>query len=215
MLQFLENCLTFKYLSVDTEGNLLGISLATPTLQSMYFPIGHIQNVNIDEEVKQKLYHVITTVSYRVMHHAGHDIIILPEIFELPFVCTMIVAHMVDENVPSKSLDYLHKYYCTDRKKKHKLVEAIDKTIDYKKVPVEQQVSILQQEKSLGLYEKDISDDGGKKMHPLMASIIKTMGWEYVPIELMNEYASEDALITMELFIQLLPKYEKQFGSLW
>lgn len=170
MHQFLENCLTFKYISVDTEGNLLGISIATPALQSMYFPIGHIQNVNVDEETKREIYRILVTVPYRIMHHAGHDIRILPEIEKLPFVCTMIMAHMVDENVLSKGLDYLHKYYCKGE---------------------------------------------GKQKHPLMDSIIKTMGWEYVPIELMNEYADNDALITMELFIALLPLFEAQFGSLW
>lgn len=167
---FLESCRTFKYISLDTEGNLLGISLATPLLQSMYFPIGHIQNVNLNNDIKKELYDVITTVPYRIMHHAGHDIMVLPEIHDLPFVCTMIMAHMVDENVLSKSLDYLHKYYCKGE---------------------------------------------GKQKHPLMASIIKTMGWEYVPIELMNEYADNDALITMELFIKLLPLFEAQFGPLW
>ena len=173
-LTLLGNCLSFKYIAVDTEGyveqGLLGISICNPALQSMYFPIGHKEDVNIDAEVQELLNHVLKTVPYRIMHHAGHDIIALPELFDLPFVCTMIMGHMVDENVMSKSLDYMHKYYCGGE---------------------------------------------GKQMHPLMASIIKTMGWYYVPFELMNAYADTDALITMELFLELLPKYENQFGSLW
>jgi DNA polymerase I-like protein with 3'-5' exonuclease and polymerase domains len=173
MVKHLENCLAFKYLSVDTEGyapNILGISIANPAKQSMYFPIGHREDVNVDEETHDLIRHTLKTVPYRIMHHAGHDIMALPYIFELPFICTMIMAHMVDENLMSKGLDYLHKYYCGGE---------------------------------------------GKQMHPLMASIIKTMGWEYVPFELMNMYASEDALITMELFLELLPRYEKQFGPVW
>jgi hypothetical protein len=174
MMAHLENCLTFKYASVDTEGyvehGLLGISLANPALQSMYFPLGHKENVNIDEETHQYLRHVLETVPYRIMHNAAHDLIALPYLFDLPFICTMIMGHMVDENLMSKGLDFMHKWHCGGE---------------------------------------------GKQMHPLMASIIKTMGWEYVPFELINMYAGEDALITMELFLSLLPKYEEQFGPLW
>jgi DNA polymerase I-like protein with 3'-5' exonuclease and polymerase domains len=172
-MALLENCLDFKYISVDTEGyapDLLGISVCNPGLQSMYFPLRHKEDVNIDEEVSAFLIHVLKTVPYRIMHHAGHDIVALPYIFELPFVCTMIMAHMVNENHMSKGLDYLHKQYCGGE---------------------------------------------GKVMNPIMASIIKTMGWEYVPFELMNEYADNDALITMQLFLKLLPLYEEQFGPLW
>lgn len=173
MLALLESCLIYKYIAVDTEGyapDILGISIATPMKQSMYFPVGHREDVNIDEEVYKALFHVLETVPYRIMHNAAHDIYSLPTTRELPFICTMIMAHMVDENVMSKKLDYLHKYYCGGE---------------------------------------------GKVMHPLMASIIKTMGWYHVPFMLMNEYADNDALITMELFLELLPLYESQFGPLW
>lgn len=173
MMVHLENCLNFKYIAVDTEGyisDLLGISIAHPALKSMYFPTGHRENVNIDEETHSFLKHVLKTVPYRIMHNAGHDTVALPYIFNLPFVCTMIMAHMVDENVMSKGLDYLHKFYCNGE---------------------------------------------GKQRPELMQSIINTLGWYYVPFELMNVYASEDALITMELFLKLLPLYEEQFGPLW
>jgi hypothetical protein len=166
--------LNFKYLSVDTEGyveqGLLGLSIANPLLQSMYFPLGHREDVNVDEEIRNLIKYTLKTVPYRVMHNAAHDLIALPYLFDLPFVCTMIMGHMVDENVMSKSLDYMHKYHCGGE---------------------------------------------GKQMHPLMASIIKTMGWYYVPFELVNAYGDNDALITMELFLTLLPKYEEQFGPLW
>lgn len=173
MMALLEGCLHFKYVAVDTEGyapNPLGISISNPALQSMYFPVGHKEDVNIDEETTAFLTHVLKTVPYRIMHNAGHDITILPWLWDLPFICTMIMGHMVDENVMSKGLDFMHKWHCGGE---------------------------------------------GKQQHPLMTSIIKTMGWEYVPFELMNAYADNDALITMELFLTLLPKYEEQFGSLW
>jgi DNA polymerase I-like protein with 3'-5' exonuclease and polymerase domains len=170
----LENCSRFKYLAVDTEGftaeTKLGISVAHPAMESMYFPVGHMENVNIDEETHAYLDHVLEMVPYRIFHNASHDLTILPNLYNLSFVCTMIMGHMVNENVMSNSLDYRHKFHCGGE---------------------------------------------GKEIDPLMASIIKTAGWEYVPFELMNKYGRVDALITMELFLKLLPMYEEQFGPLW
>ncbi len=174
MLTHLENCSTFDYIAVDTEGftaeTILGISVANPALQGMYFPIGHREDVNIDEEVYAALKETLRTVPYRIMHNAGHDLLVLPYLFDLPFVDTMIMGHMVNENLMSKSLDFMHKQLCGGE---------------------------------------------GKKIDPLMESIIETMGWYYVPFELMNIYGSQDAVIAMELFITLMPKYEKEFGPLW
>lgn len=174
MVSLLERCLAFKYIAVDTEGyvekGLLGISIANPLLESMYFPIGHKEDVNIDDEVHKLLKETLMAIPYRIMHNAGHDIIALPYLFDLPFVCTMIMGHMIQENIFSKGLDFMHKFYCGGE---------------------------------------------GKQMPPLMKSIIDTWGWEYVPFELMNLYGDNDALITMELFLALLPKYEEEFGPLW
>lgn len=138
----MEECLTFKYISVDTEGyapNLLGLSIANPALRGMYFPLGHKENVNVDEEVRKTIDHVLTTVPYRIMHHAGHDIVALPKIKNLPFVCTMIMGHMVDENLMSKGLDYMHKAYCggDGGKQMDPLMESIIKTMGWEYVPFE------------------------------------------------------------------------------
>lgn len=141
MITHLENCSTFKYISVDTEGfapNPLGISIANPALQSMYFPVGHKEDVNIDGEISELMYHVLKTVPYRIFHHAGHDLTVLPELFDLPFICTMIMGHMIDENIMSKGLDYMHKYYCGgEGKQMHPLMESIIKTMGWMHVPFE------------------------------------------------------------------------------
>lgn len=170
----MELCSTFKYLAVDTEGyapNILGISVAHPALSSMYFPIGHREAINIDQETRDHLFNVLAKVPYRIFHNAGHDLVALPSLFDLPFFDTMIGGHMVDENVMSKSLDWMVKTYC----------------------PGEE----------------------AKLMDPLMKSIIDTWGWEYVPYALMYDYATQDALITMRLFLALKPLFEEQFGPLW
>jgi len=127
--------------AVDTEGyapNLLGISIANPALQSMYFPIGHRENVNIDSEISALIEYVLKTIPYRIMHNAGHDTIALPYIFDLDFVCTMIMGHMVDENVMSKGLDYMHKHHCGgEGKQMHPLMASIIKTMGWYYVPFE------------------------------------------------------------------------------
>lgn len=172
----MEACSNFKYLAVDTEGyipNPLGISVSTPLLESMYFPIGHAEDVNIDEETHEYLREVLIKAPYRVLHNAGHDLVVLPYLFDLPFIDTMIMGHMVDENVISKGLDWMHKTYCPK------------------------------------------SEYSGKEMPELMASIIKTLGWYMVPYALMYVYATTDALITMELFLELKPKFEEQYGPIW
>ncbi len=140
MLAHLELCSTFKYLAVDTEGyveqGLLGISVAHPGLDSMYFPVGHREDVNIDKETEEFLIRVIMEVPYRIFHNAGHDLIALPYLFDLPFICTMIMGHMVDENVMSKGLDYMHKFYCGgEGKQMHPLMASIIKTHGWYAVP--------------------------------------------------------------------------------
>jgi hypothetical protein len=141
MMAHLENCLQFKYLAVDTEGyapNPLGISIAHPGLQSMYFPVNHREDINIDSETYEFLVHVLKTVPYRIMHHAGHDITILPFLRDLRFVCTMIMGHMVNENIMSKGLDYMHKFFCGgEGKQKHPLMESIIETMGWEYVPFE------------------------------------------------------------------------------
>ncbi len=169
----MERCSTFKYVAVDTEGfsyRPLGISIANPLGECAYFPIGHSEDVNVDSELNDLLMETIRKIPYRIFHNAGHDITIFPEWHDLPFVDTMIMGHMVDENVMSKSLDYLHKTYC---------------------------------------------GGDGKTGDPVMQGIIDTMGWYAVPYMLMYKYAANDAKITMELFLELLPRYEAEFGKLW
>lgn len=138
-MALLESCLSFKYIAVDTEGyapNILGISVANPALQSMYFPLGHREDCNIDEEVSAYLRYVLVTVPYRIMHHAGHDIVSIPYIAKLPFFCTMIGGHMVDENVISKGLDWMHKVYCDgDGKERDPLMQSIIDTMGWEYVP--------------------------------------------------------------------------------
>lgn len=140
-MDHLENCSLFDYLAVDTEGyapDILGLSIAHPGLDSMYFPLGHKENVNVDSEVRERISEVLRAAPYRIFHHAGHDIIALPDLHNLPFVCTMIMGHMVDENLMSKGLDYMHKFYCGgdgSGKQMDPVMKAIITTMGWEYVP--------------------------------------------------------------------------------
>lgn len=124
---------------MDTEGyapDILGLSIAHPMLDAMYFPLGHKEDVNIDEETKTYMETVLKDVPYRVFHHAGHDTISLPYLFDLPFFCTMIGVHMVNENLASKSLDYVHKELCGgEGKKRPDVMQSIISTMGWEYVP--------------------------------------------------------------------------------
>jgi hypothetical protein len=53
-------------------------------------------------------------------------------------VCTMIMGHMVDENVMSKGLDFMHKWHCGgEGKLAHPLMESIKKSMGWEYIPFE------------------------------------------------------------------------------
>lgn len=183
MLHFLDSLAVAPHIAIDTEADYkvdpllhLGFSMAYSSI-GMYFPVGHLeQDANIDEEVFKIAMEVMATARLRVFQHAGHDLDVLEEgynnyLWDKPFVCTMIMAHMIDENIISKSLDHLHKTF--------------------------------------------VSGGVGKIRHPLMQQIIDTMGWRFVPVYLMNEYGTQDAVATSQLFLELEPLYKIQFGRLY
>lgn len=178
MLSFISFFKVATHLAVDTEGpkdgRTLGVSCAFNPGMGMYFPLEHLEeNVNIDDETFEQLTEGIINTKLRVFQNAAHDLEVFEKLgFPLtgPFADTMIMAHMIDENVLSKKLDYLHKYYVGGE---------------------------------------------GKDRHELMQKYIDNMGWEYVPVQLMNRYATQDAIATSELFETLEPLFIKQFGSLF
>lgn len=166
--------------AVDSEsdpksGMILGISVAFAH-QGIYFPINHLeQDANVSDEILEQLLATMSSRSLLIMHNKAHDLEVFRteleiDLWEHPVADTMIMAHMIDENVPNKGLDYLHKHY---------------------------------------------TGKDGKNRSELMQSFIDSMGWKYVPVVLMEEYATNDAIITEELFEILLPLWEDQYGPLY
>jgi DNA polymerase I-like protein with 3'-5' exonuclease and polymerase domains len=158
-IRHLENCLEFDYISVDSEGwprgatyevnkkklispGILGVSIALPTLDTMYFPLNHtFEDVNISPIVRSLLIDVLKSVKYRIFHHAAHDLYSMLELVdmrELLFLDTMILAHMVDENFYSKQLDALHKHYCKGSgKDRDPMMQGIIDAVGWYMIPFE------------------------------------------------------------------------------
>ncbi len=158
-IRHLESCLDYDYIAVDSEGwpkgaiyqvqgvkhvskGLLGVSIALPTLEAMYFPLGHtFEDVNIDSDVLDLMKQVLLSVKYRIFHNAGHDLYSMLEIVDmrdLPFLDTMILGHMVNENLYSKALDVMHKHYCKGAgKDRDPMMQALIDAVGWYLVPFE------------------------------------------------------------------------------
>lgn len=145
-LDFINLLGKMRFAAVDTEKDpetlqFLGMSVAFPGM-GMYFPVGHMEkDANIEIPTLELLMKTIRDIPLRVFQHAGHDLMEFQELDfplqDLPFACTMIMAHMIDENVISKSLDHLHKTYTGGVGKiKHPVMEHITSKVGWRFVPV-------------------------------------------------------------------------------
>lgn len=107
-----------KAITLDTEGSLnhpyaktFGLSTSVMGVAE-YFPVGHRFGVNLPENQVNELRKIIENAPALVMHNAKHDLRSLQAMginFTGKFYCTMLMAHMINENWYSKELDYLSK----------------------------------------------------------------------------------------------------------
>jgi len=116
------------YLVIDTETNsqdvrdgrgyCMGISVALKiepdTIVACYLPFRH-KGANLQKTTLFRLKNLLENFKILVFHNAKFDLVSLQTIginFTGKFYDTMLMAHWVDENTYSKSLDYLVKHYC-------------------------------------------------------------------------------------------------------
>jgi DNA polymerase I-like protein with 3'-5' exonuclease and polymerase domains len=103
----------------DGTGFAYGISAAVhlnSTYYATYFPVAHTKD-NIDDTTKLALFNLISTRKRIIFHNAKFDIVALQTtgfkdkfgIGGIRYYCTMLMAHMLNENVP-KGLDWLAKH---------------------------------------------------------------------------------------------------------
>lgn len=178
---FLSAAFITSTLAVDTEttglnikdgrDHCIGISLAFrigEKIHSRYFPVAHEKH-NIDDGMLDYLFQLLETHPRLTMCNAKFDLVSLKTVgFKGKinrWYCTMLMAHMLNENLPSKELDWLA-------------------------------INVLGRE--------------GKKKSPLWKFYFEQYGWSAkFPAEVMAEYATEDAVIALELHEYLYPMFVK------
>lgn len=133
------------YLTVDTEGTLNHPfsetwGLSTTVLGPEYFAFNHMLGENLPRSWFPKLKETVENHPCLVMHHAKHDLRALRSMginFTGKFYCTMLMSHLIDENVFSQSLDSVSRYYGGQPKEMPDLAKQIIKSHGWKYIPVE------------------------------------------------------------------------------
>lgn len=135
-------------LTIDTEGTLnhphsqtWGISTSAGGVGD-YFAFNHRLGSNLPQEWLPELIEVIQNHPCLNFHHAKHDLRSLRNLGlniekVKKFYCTMLMAHMNDENRFSKELDYLCQMHGLERKRKSELQDNIVKAFGWDYIPVE------------------------------------------------------------------------------
>lgn len=145
-----------KFMALDTEtigleydirdgrGYGTGISLCTriPNIGyvSGYFPIRHLYGGNLEPTQRDSLLDALRVNSGLIMHNAKHDLVSLETLgvkYEGVFYDTLLIAHLIQENLPfSKDLDSLARFYLQEEgKRKSPEFEAIKNVYGWRGVP--------------------------------------------------------------------------------
>jgi ribonuclease D len=152
--EILPKLITASDVAVDTEtdgkdvrtqeGICIGISVAIKERDevfSSYFPLNHTKG-NVEDETKKLLFDLLCTKKRIIFHNAKFDLESLETVGlnlkHIKWYCTLLMAHMLNENKP-KSLDWLSKNVLgREGKKKSELWEALFKIYGWSRVfPVE------------------------------------------------------------------------------
>lgn len=113
-----------KDVRFDPDFRMLGLSYANTDGQAEYLSFGHIaDNTATHEMALSVLRREVERNDYIVFHNAKHDITVILRTFglslwEVNWFDTMLMQHMLDENLPSKALDYLGKHHFNEGKEK-------------------------------------------------------------------------------------------------
>lgn len=146
--KYLRQAYEAKYLVVDTEG-----TINHPTSQTWgastsaggvgdYFAFNHRLGENLPISWLPKLVQAIEEHPCLVMHHAKHDLRSLRNLGVdinkvKKFYCTMLMAHMNNENYFSKELDFLSRQFGGEPKRNSELQDQIVKAFGWEYIPVD------------------------------------------------------------------------------
>lgn len=138
-------------IAIDTEGTLnhpfsetWGLSYSDG-VHSQYFPFYHHVGHNLSPLNIPAFKAVIENHPCVVFHHAKHDLRALRNlginIFGRPWYCTMLMSHMVNENLFAQSLDAVSKHYGGNPKAMPPEAEVIVSKMGWRYIPSELMLS--------------------------------------------------------------------------
>lgn len=133
------------YLTIDTEGELShpfsktwGFSYSVDGV-SEYFPFFHLSGNNMDLRYLDMFRKVIEKHPCLVFHHAKHDLRSLRSLGincrGQKFYCTMLMSHMINENLFAQGLGSVSKAYGGQPKAMSESMGKIIKTMGWRYVP--------------------------------------------------------------------------------
>ncbi len=141
----LRNMRKAPHLTIDTEGSLdhpfsttWGLSTAVGG-RPEYFAFNHLIGENLPKQWFPRLKEVVENHPLIVMHHAKHDLKALKSMgidYKGDFKCTMIMSHMVNENVYSQGLDAVSRHYGGQPKNMPPEAKYIADNMGWKYIPV-------------------------------------------------------------------------------
>lgn len=133
------------HVTVDTEGTLThphsqtwGLSTSVGGVGD-YFAFNHILGENLPQSWLPELTGVLQDKTL-IMHHAKHDLRALRNLglnFTGKFYCTMLMAHMNNENYASKELNWLSKHFGGRPKRDDELMAQIIRAFGWEYIPVD------------------------------------------------------------------------------
>lgn len=129
------------YLAVDTEGTINHPFSQTWGLSfnNEYFAFNHRLGENLPQSWLFQIKAMLENHPCLVFHHAKHDLRALRNLgidYRGKFYCTMLMAHMINENFFSKELEYLSKYFGGDPKRNSDLMDRLIQGFGWEYIPV-------------------------------------------------------------------------------
>lgn len=145
VLSFLEMVPIFPHIALDVEGDpeldlFLGFSIAFLD-QAIYLPVAHMEeDANVDDDTLSLALKVSKENPLRIFQNAAYDLEKFKTIdteMDGAFADTMVMAHMIDENLPAKDLDALCRHFLHEDvgKERHTLMQGIIDVMGWRYVP--------------------------------------------------------------------------------
>lgn len=162
--EFLGGMYSAPYVAIDTEttgqdvrdgsGYLMGLSIATAPDKAVYLPFRHRSGDNLPKEWLDPLRAALSSAKCAIFHNAKFDLVSLSTIglnYSGKFYDTMLMAHMIDENLPSKALDALGQKFLGEGKDKSKDFTTFVNAVGWDSVPASIMDSYARQDALLTL----------------------------------------------------------------